>query len=462
MNNKARIFEFLYKNLGDGYNINQISRLIGISVGSAFKILKEFEKYGYVVVNSKNNALLYQINMSDKAKELYEKLEEEGNRKSKKKTKIICTIGLGSNKPFTIKRLIENGMDVARIDTFNLHNKNVADIIHNIRQVSSDIPILLDIDAKTTRAWTRFALKNDLDFVSVPGNNTEEIYQINRILGYNNIKQVIGDKIKVIVKISRASLRNYKEIIGEAYGVIIDRNRLANNIEILPKLQKEIIKECNKYGKPVILSGNILNSMIIDRHPVQSEVYDISNAVLEGVSCLMLSEEVTTGKYPLEAVKAASAIIKSAEVFNTENIQNSNYDLTRFIGNAVSELERILRIDALLIITSGGYSARMISSRRLRCKTIATTSREKIFRQLHLLWGIEPLYVNINTEDISNNDKKVVILEALKKGFIGKRDQIAIIASIFHSKSKRTNFLEIHKVNEFLDYLDKISIKQSA
>jgi len=56
MTNKARIFEFMYKNSNNEYNINQISRLVGISVGSAFKILKEFEKSGYVDVKRKNNA----------------------------------------------------------------------------------------------------------------------------------------------------------------------------------------------------------------------------------------------------------------------------------------------------------------------------------------------------------------------------------------------------------------------
>lgn len=453
MNNKAKVFEFLYKKHGESYNINQISRLIGISVGSAFKVLKDLEDLGYVGVNKKNNALLYQINISNKSKELYEKIEEEENRKSKKRTKVICTIGSASN-PAVIKKMIEKGMDVARIDVSDLDDKRADNLVQNIRHASDEMPILLDIGAKS-RHWINFALKKDLDFVAIAATNGEDIQQINRLLGYSNIKQVIGDKIKVIAKIGKDSLKNYKEIIEESYGVVIDRRKLSNTkIEMLPKLQKEIIDECNKFGKPVIIAGNVLGSMTENKQPMQSEIYDIYNAILEGVSCLMLVEETAIGAYPLLAVEVISKIIKGAETGQLEG-KYASYDLTHFIGNAISDLEKNLRIDALLIITSGGYSARMISSKRLKCKTIAATSRKKIFRQLHLLWGIEPLYVDINTEDISNIDKKEVILKALKKGFIGKKDQIAIIASIFHSKCKRTNLLEIHNVSEFLDYLNK-------
>ncbi|MEK6876813.1 MAG: pyruvate kinase alpha/beta domain-containing protein, partial [Nanoarchaeota archaeon] len=105
-----------------------------------------------------------------------------------------------------------------------------------------------------------------------------------------------------------------------------------------------------------------------------------------------------------------------------------------------------------LIITSGGYTARVVSSKRPKCRIIAATSSKKIFRQLNILWGVEPLFIDADLEDISNEEKKEAILKALKKGFIKKTDQIAIIASVFHSKSKRANLFEAHRVNEFLDY----------
>ena len=73
MNNKNRVFEFLYKNHENEYNINQISRIVEISVGSAFKILKELENLGYITVSRKNNALLHKINLSESSKEFRKK-----------------------------------------------------------------------------------------------------------------------------------------------------------------------------------------------------------------------------------------------------------------------------------------------------------------------------------------------------------------------------------------------------
>lgn len=87
MSNEAKILEFLYKNPEKGYNINQIARLIGISVGSAFKILKIMEKRAYVVLYKEKNALIYRINLTDKTRELYYKLviceKKHGQKKNK-------------------------------------------------------------------------------------------------------------------------------------------------------------------------------------------------------------------------------------------------------------------------------------------------------------------------------------------------------------------------------------------
>ena len=462
MGNKTKIFEFLYKNSETSYNINQLARLVGISVGSAFKILKEFEEKGYVGAEKEKKALLYRIKLNNPAKEAYEKLEEEKNSKSKKKTKIICAISPDSNDIGFVKKLAYNGMDAALLKTSKYNEKSAMLSVNNIRKASDSIPILLDIEGKDSQAmrtWIKFALKNDIDFISVSFvRDGEDVQKINRLLGYSGLKEVIGEKIKVIVKIEEEVLGNYREIIQEAYGIMIDRNCLVSDTkyERFPVLQRLIINDCNSQGKPAIIATQMPESMVYANHPKKFEVSDIANAVLDGASCLILTNEITEGKYSIESVKTMSRIIKNVE---NENLANVNYqaseDFTYFIGNAVLGKEKNLKIDALLTITSGGYSARMASSKRLKCKVIAATYSKKIFRQLNLLWGVEPLLVESDLEDISNEEKKEAILKALKNGLIKKSDQIAILASVFHSKSKRANLLEVHRVDEFLEYLDK-------
>jgi pyruvate kinase len=457
MDNKSKIFEYLYKNKENSYNINQISRLVGISVGSAFKILKNFEENSHVHIKKENNAILYQINLNNNARKLYEELEIKRNKENKNKTKIVCTIGPSSENLVIIKKLVENGMDIARIDVSNHNQDSVSRITKNIRKVAGHIPILIDIPGKditSVKPWIKFAVKNDLDFVNVSYvSNTKEIESLYTYLGYSNMKEVIGGKIKLFVKVQQHTLRKYKEIIKDVYGIILDRNFLATSkeYELLPRLQKEIIRECNKNGKPVIVGSQLLESMNSNKLPSKAEVYDIANAVLDKTSCLMLSE-TESGKYPVESTNTLRKVIRNVEMgqendASSENVLAGPIELFQEDKNA--------SIDSILIITSGGYTARIVSSKRPGCKIIAATSSKKIFRQLNVLWGVKPLFINANLEDISTEEKKEAILKALTKGFIKKTDQIAIIASVFHSRSKRANLLEVHLVNEFLDYLNE-------
>ena len=64
--NTEKIVLFLLKNIDElGYNINQISKLNDISVGSAFKILKELEKNKILLKKEINNASHYKLNLNN-------------------------------------------------------------------------------------------------------------------------------------------------------------------------------------------------------------------------------------------------------------------------------------------------------------------------------------------------------------------------------------------------------------
>lgn len=63
--NTKKIILYLLRNL-ELININQISKKLNISIGSAFKILKELEKNNIVLSNNLGNAKFYQINLKNK------------------------------------------------------------------------------------------------------------------------------------------------------------------------------------------------------------------------------------------------------------------------------------------------------------------------------------------------------------------------------------------------------------
>lgn len=64
--NTSKIILFLLRNINEfGYNINHISRLNYISVGSSFKILKELEKDKIVIKKEINNSSNYKLNLDN-------------------------------------------------------------------------------------------------------------------------------------------------------------------------------------------------------------------------------------------------------------------------------------------------------------------------------------------------------------------------------------------------------------
>ena len=64
--NTARVVIYLLRNIDKfGYNINQIAKLNKISVGSAFKILKELEKDKLIIKTKISNASHYKLNFDN-------------------------------------------------------------------------------------------------------------------------------------------------------------------------------------------------------------------------------------------------------------------------------------------------------------------------------------------------------------------------------------------------------------
>jgi predicted nucleotidyltransferase len=64
--NFVKIVNFLFRSIPKKFNVNQISRELEISVGSAYKILKSLEKKGVVVSQEIGNGIYYALNLDKK------------------------------------------------------------------------------------------------------------------------------------------------------------------------------------------------------------------------------------------------------------------------------------------------------------------------------------------------------------------------------------------------------------
>ncbi len=128
------------------------------------------------------------------------------------------------------------------------------------------------------------------------------------------VKKILGSKgqhIKVLAKLqSQRALENFDQILETADGIIIARGYLGLSLDLedVVYVQKYIIKKCNTVGKPVLISTQILESMVTKLIPSRSEVVDISNAVYDGVDSLILSPETASGIFYEQATETMSHI----------------------------------------------------------------------------------------------------------------------------------------------------------
>ena len=168
----------------------------------------------------------------------------------------------------------------------------------NLPGVKLSVPALSDIDRENA-AW---AAKNGIDFVGLSFvRRAEDVRELKDLLaaaatGDGNVGP------HVIAKIEKPeALENLAAIVAAADGVMVARGDLGVEIDIaqVAVAQKQIIAECRRQRKPVIIATQMLDSMQHSRLPTRAEVADVSNAILDGADACMLSGETAVGEYPL-------------------------------------------------------------------------------------------------------------------------------------------------------------------
>ncbi len=208
-----------------------------------------------------------------------------------------------------------------------------------------------------------------------------------------------GDDIRIIAKIeNRQGVDHLEEIIEASDGVMVARGDLGVEIPAyeVPILQKRIITATILQGKPVITATQMLDSMIRNPRATRAEISDVANAVFDGTSCVMLSGETASGRYPLEALQTMVKTVTAAE--NATNywsrFRKTVYQTGGSINDAISHscCHTAMDLDAAAILTAtdSGRTARMISRFRPACPIVAITISERIRRKLSISWGVYP------------------------------------------------------------------------
>ncbi len=297
-------------------------------------------------------------------------------------------------------------------------------------------------------AWVEFAVEQGIDllavsFVSTADDLTPVMDQL----------QALGSDIPLIAKIEKQQAAENAEEIARAAtgGLMVARGDLGIELPLaqVPVVQKRLIRAAGKRSKPAITATQMLASMVNERRPTRAEVTDVANAIYDGTDAVMLSEETAVGQYPVEAVRVMDRIARATEPdlpygeWLFTRTDQATQDIADSVAQSAVGAVYRLNLAAMVVPTSSGRTARLVSAHRPNVPVLAISPRIETVRRLSLLFGVTAVLSDYETEVRSLLDDCATL--AARHGIARTGDLIAITAGL-PDQELGTNLFEVHRV----------------
>jgi pyruvate kinase len=246
----------------------------------------------------------------------------------------------------------------------------------------------------------RFGVRTGIDLVAMSFvQSAADLRQLRDAL-----QQAGAPNIPIVAKLERPeAIAHIDEILEACDAVMVARGDLGLELplERVPRVQKEITRRARSLGLPVIIATQVFESMRTEPRPTRAEVSDAANAVDDRVDAIMLAGETAAGAYPVRAVQTLDLVIRDAEAIPAGMaIPLEHSQLLPDHGRAICEAAVTLvdRSDAsaIVAITRGGKTARVLSALRPRVPIFAVTDRPPIAHRLALAWGVVPVLADLS------------------------------------------------------------------
>lgn len=464
------------------------------------------------------------------------------------KTKVIATVGPSSNSKEMLKKMIESGADVLRLNFSHGTHKEHKEVIEKIKEVRKElgrsVAIMLDtkgfeircvaktelkiepkkqiwigdeeqlsirppsvlsslrvgmellfddgyligkiLEVKGKKALVEFQnghiLKNNKN-VHIPKINIQElgITDIDRediIFGCKEgvdliaasficskehviaIKTLLHDEgffaVQLIAKIETTkAVENFDAILQVADGIMVARGDLGIelNLETLPSLQKQLVKKASERGKFSIVATQMLESMIEHPRPTRAEVSDVANAIFDAASAVMLSGETAVGHYPIESIAQMHKIVLETEKsFNYsgyyyEIAKNYCHDINLAIAKGAVQLSISSKTKGILVFSTSGYSAMVMSHLRPQNPILCLTNQEKTYHRLAIQWGVIPILAEFITLE---QGLAIITQFAIEKGILQAGDLVVTTFGAPFKQVGTTNTIQLENIGEVL------------
>ena len=299
----------------------------------------------------------------------------------------------------------------------------------NLPGIRVNLPAITDKD----RRDIEFAITQNVDFIALSF--------VRKASDVTELRSLLGSKskdIKVIAKLEdQEGITNMVEIAENADGIMVARGDLGAEIrlEVLPRIQRRIIRTCAEMGKRVIVATHMLESMIENPIPTRAEVTDVANAVYEEVDAIMLSGETTVGKFPIRCVEILNKIACSTESSRglcfTDKLILQNEK--QHIAYAAVQLAESIQAAAILVPTRLGRMANWVTNCHPQEPIIcAFTNNNRIAHQLVLNRNVLSYLIDFDKNPEVTLAKAAQIM--LSSGIFSLNQRIVVISDTLAGK----------------------------
>jgi len=296
--------------------------------------------------------------------------------------------------------------------------------------------------------WVEFAVEQGVDLLAVSFvSRAADLEPVGERL------RALGADIPLIAKVEKQqAAENAEEIVAAATGgIMVARGDLGIELPLaqVPVEQKRLIRAAGRRSKPAITATQMLASMVTARRPTRAEVTDVANAIYDGTDAVMLSEETAVGQNPVEAVRVMDRIARATEpdLPYGEWLFGRTDQATQDVADSVAQgaVGAVYRLGlaALVVPTTSGRTARLVSAHRPNVPVLAVSPRIETVRRLSLLFGVTAALSEHQTEVRGLLDDCARL--AAEHGIASSGDLIAITAGL-PEQELGTNLFEVHRV----------------
>jgi pyruvate kinase len=260
-------------------------------------------------------------------------------------------------------------------------------------------------------------------------------------------------RLPLIAKIEKPqAVERAEDIIRAADCVMVARGDLGIElpIETVPIVQKQLLACAGRLARPSITATQMLDSMVASSRPTRAEVADVANAILDGTDAVMLSQETAVGLYPVETIAMMASIAKATETaapyrrWNESRVHRDARDPSYTVAYAVCMAARELELDAIVVPTLSGRSARLVSAHRPTVPIYALSPGRETVRRCGLMWGVRAEYLR------KHSVTEQLLLDACRRvielGWCTAGQRVAVTAGLPSGAPGSTSLFQVQEL----------------